>query len=498
VLVPYKSYITALEEGTSIAQVSTSSKVIKLPNQVGLEPGENEFEIAWTAAVAGQFVLTQVSVTYKAATFLYTYERMKEPFRIDVIPGMPTQTMDVKPTFLVPGHEQKLSIQFNSGKDQIVKGELNLVCSPGLLIRPLESEETGWSSACKFSLDSCPPDTLQELTAMVKSASDQSADDPNDSGSDPSVHAKVKTSYCLANKQEDNVLHREIENDDVFNTQFQHELEKVIPTLADPALSVENVSLNTYAVGRSLLSVSAKCHVPAPFKLNQWDLELPPRLKLNENSKMDKALAGVTLEKGEIATFGFDCSYEPSGEGASSESFLVTEMEDQYKSQFTERLHLRLKNMSLVSANLPEKVHSLFLEGQLITVSTRQVGVPMRLQYEMDLSPLAGWNGTIHFALDSNSDGWLLCGSTKGLVELVGSQKWTHDKMAIPTRPDAFDELPMVEFIFTGDKLEKPFRITIPTRQSPPMESPKIEDDTIPLNHSSVAFLTATRYACLI
>jgi len=490
ILIPYKSYVAAIEDGKSISQVNTSSQVVTIPEGVILKPGVNDLEIAWTAAVAGQFVLTQLSLAYKAATFFYTYERMKDPFRIDVIPGEPTQLMEVKPLFFVPGHEQELEINFHSGKDEIVKGDLNLVCTPGLVLCPASSDKGDgtWSSACKVSLDACPPETDQVLKFWVKS--EKNSNEENDTGVAPSVHAKITTSYCLATKGVENVVKKEVKGDDVFSTQFPYEMEAVIPSLADQALSIDNMSFNTYAAGRSILSISAKCHVPAPFALKGWSLDAPSTLQLVENKEMHKGLKDIMLLKGDIATFCFDCAHNTTPDKSLSETALIAELEDEHKTRFTERLPLRLKKTSFAT-NLPEKIHSLSLNASLVPITNRGVGVPMLLKFDMDATPVTAWKGEIHFAVDTDNEGWLLCGNTRGVVSLDSARKWALEMNAIPTNPGAFNHLPTVEFTFSSGENEKPYQLVLPMAQESTSEN--FSHETTHLTHSSIAFSTSTR-----
>ena len=482
-LVPYKLYVAAQEDGKSLLS-SSDSLSIALPGSSTIKPGENEFQFSFKPIISGQFVLSMVSATYSAATFNYSYEKMKEPFRIDILPGEPTQSMSTKPVFLVPGHEQQLQVEFQAGEDDVEKGELDLVCSPGLVVRPSGSDSEGWSPNCMLPLQKGEPGSKQVFTVNVKSLSTHGTPDDQTevSSAAPSVHAKITSSYTFQRtlREECQLLDG---SGNVAKSSFQNEMENVVPTLGDRALSVEHVSLNPYSPSKLVLSLAIRCHLPQQVVLKKWALDLPSRLLLTESVAVNEMNMGTSLQKGETVNFSFDCSYEKS-EQKLGEGLLVVELQDEYEGVFEEKLPLRIAFNALPSSQIPSDLQKLTVDARFLSSECR-VGSATKIQYELSSTDLSKWGGTLYFKLDTRNDFWLIAGNSHGQMVFDGSF-WKHEAVLIPARPDASSNLPSVQVALDGNGLAKPFSFM------PPVRVKTRELISVDLRCSSIAFSVST------
>lgn len=453
-LVPHSVYTNAQKQKTVLGPEDVCL-AISLAETACINPGANEYQILWVPMVSGQFVVAQFTLKYKSTSFVYTHDKMKEMgFWMDILPVEPTQSMIVKPLFLIPGHEQRLQIQVLSGGDHIESGELSLVCSPGLVVSAEEEEGVEWVSNLKLPLNECPPKESRLFSFLVTGAATPSFDDNDTAASSaiPTVHAKVTTSFRYGNKDKNESSNS---NSNEAQTVFQHEMESVIPTLVEHALTVGDICFIPYKRDRAILSVVAKCHVPAPFLLQKWDLDLPSYLKVSDSTAaINKACMDTTLVKGETICFAFDCSSQASDVKLAESSALVVELQDEHSSVFQEQLLLRLKKRTAL-ANVPDQIHKISVRVKLSSTEG-MVGVPIRVTYYLDTSALVNWKGQVLYTVDTNNDAWLVAGNTKGVVPKDDGKEWNVTFCAIPTRPTLDSTAPSMELKLEGGGLDSP------------------------------------------
>ena len=497
-LVPHKAYLAAQKQKRSVPPEDVFH-TIELPEQVVFRPGENQFELQWTPMISGQFVLSQVTVGYKSANFVFSNDKMRElGFWLDILPVEPSQSLSVTPLFLIPGHKQRLQIEFRSGKDHVEEGELNLVCSPGLVLLPSDEEEKAeeekseWIKSWKCPLKECPRGGGQTFSVMV--CGDTSGDDTDSVVGAPSVQVKVATKFRHGNQDQKELFN---ENNESASAHFQHEIESIVPTIANSALTVEHVSLNPYSDSKAILSVAAKCHVPAPFVLKSWNLEPPSYLKYTQDPANDwnAASKDTSLIDGESISFAFDCTTVSSAIDQTSNSpkmehpVLVAELEDEHGGTFHEKLQLRLKKPTALMA-MAKLQHVRQLNVRVKSSGTTGVvGVPVQFTYAIDTSALTSWEGQIYFTLDTNNTSWLIIGPTKGVVSPDESNDWHLSFDAIPTGPGTLSKMPSVTFTFEGGGLEKSYAISLPVVLLPGAET--FHSD-LQKKHSVVAFPVAS------
>ncbi|KAL7559413.1 hypothetical protein ACA910_009975 [Epithemia clementina (nom. ined.)] len=485
-LVPHKAYLAAQKQKRPVPPKDIFH-TIELPDQVFFNPGENEFELQWTPMISGQFVLSQVTVCYKSANFVYSNDKMKElGFWLDILPVEPSQSLFVSPLFLIPGHKQRLNIEFRSGKDHVEEGELTLICTSGLVVLPPEEEAlegAKWVSSWKCPLKECPRGESQTFSVSVAGDTSESADD-SESSLPPSVQVKVTTKFRHGNQEQSELFH---ENNESASAHFQHEMESIVPTIANSALTVESASLTPYTDSKAVLSVSAKCHVPAPFVLKNWNLVPPSFLSYVDDPESDLNIAAkdTSLIDGESISFAFDCTTVSglSAAGKQTEQPLLTvELQDEHGGTFNEKMYLRLKKPTALAAMAKlQQVHRMVVRVKL-TSREGKVGEPVQLTYLVDPSAFAkSWEGRISYTLDTNHDAWLVVGATKGAVPTDVSE-WQLSFDAIPTAPGAISQMPSITFTFADGGLGKPYSITLPITSDEEFHS------LLPVKHSIVAF----------
>lgn len=455
-LVPYQKHVLASEDGIEL-QKSDVVRVLSFDSDVTLSPGENQFGFSWIPLSSGQFVASSVRVEWKGMHFSYVAKELQRPIvRIDVLPAEADQSMTVSPSFLLPGHEQPLRIEFSPGLDEVEKGELQFACSPGLmLLPPGKDSDEHWVANGTVPLPSCPRGETVVLTASVKSVDSESAD-----SSSPSVHVKISTEY----RSFPAGASRTASQDNATGSLLTHEMDAEIPTLSSSSLTVKEVSLASHMIGRTLLGITLKCHTPDPFTLSKWKLELPSYLTLKEDVDLNAAIAGTTVKKGDVVHFSFLCECHLS-DWKSSTATMVVDMQSKGGFMFHERLALRLRRTSLPRIELPSiqyvpiKVEASAAEGHM--------GSPIEINYIFDTTVFKEWKGDVTYEISMEDENWILSGSYRGLVDRSDDAVCKLHFTAVPVRPGLHQRYPELSIALEGNGLEKPVPLAIRMTENP-------------------------------
>ena len=253
-VVAFDKYEALFHNKTTITD-SDAFKILSIVAPITIQPGLNRYTFNWVPMNTGQYILSTVQIQWKLACFYYDSAAFRRPLLgINILPSEPTQTLELNPLSLIPGHVQQVRVTFNSGSDYIREGTVNLLCFEGLQIVP-PGEDPGpgkWSRCCDVDLPSCPPGEKVEITTFVKTSAFSV-------GGVQGMQAKVATSYCHA-------LYAELSEEEKMSTPaMKTVLEAMVSTLDRPVLTVDNVSAFTYAKNRVMISVSLHCNAPLPF-----------------------------------------------------------------------------------------------------------------------------------------------------------------------------------------------------------------------------------------
>jgi hypothetical protein len=482
-LVPYRTYITAVDDAIPIKD-EDAFRVLSLNSPVNIRPGVNQYEFDWVPTFSGQFILGSVGIDWQGTRFTYTAQKMnRSTVRADVVPCEPTQSIDVRPIFLFAGHEQPVRIAFSSGSDIVKEGKLQLVCSPGLLLLPPgeDPDPTKWIGSCETSLPPCPPGETVILTALVKSIDSSESEATNQSPH--TLNAKVSTSYRYAHPDGSAAEDQE----DSLASCMTTVLEAVVPTLGKPILSVESTDVVSFAVDKSIVTVSLQCNAPVAFTVKNWKIDLSRFYSLEEGGDLNQSIANSKIVEGEHISFGFICNLNGSDDAASSgKPSLHVELEDEYGTTFNEVLPISVKPPSAQkskpggSQNVPVKV--------IMSVMDGIVSSPVDIAYEIDMNGLSGLPaGIIMYAIDVEGIDWIVSGKVEGIVNRSESSVVRLEFVAIPARPGILERCPALSLSFAAD--EKGYG-SVPLAVN--VVEPKPFDSICPTSHMAVAFPIGT------
>lgn len=455
-LVPYQTHVLATEDDVPI-QKSDVVRVLNLDCEVSLSPGNNTFAFSWIPLSSGQFIASSILVEWKGIQFMYSAKEIQKPMvRIDVLPADADQSLQVTPSFLLPGHEQPLRIDFFPGSDEVESGEVQFVCSPGLLLLPPGDEtEEQWVSSGSVALPPCSRGKTVHLTTNVKSVDAEEMD-----SSAPIVHIKITTQYRSIPAGVSDEDADKYKKDGALLT---HEMDTEIPTLGCPSLTVKDVSLSSHLMGQTLLGTVLECHTPDPFIIRRWHLELPSYLKLKGGIDMNAAAAGTFVENGDVIHFGFLCESQ-STDFKGTSATMVVDMEDKSGFVFQERLDLRLRRKALPRIELPH-ITCVPVKVEL-SESDGLVGAPIQVRYSFDTAIYRDWKGDVIYEVSVDSQDWILSGSYRGSVD-CDSGVCKLDFTAVAVRPGRHDTFPDLMVSLDSTDLERPFPLTVRLTENP-------------------------------
>ena len=467
-LMPFQAYISAIEDSTPLDIREFS--IVLTQKDVVLKPGENKLELHWTPMVSGQFIL--VSTMFQMDGVLFHYEakaKQRHLTRLDVVPCEPTQSVSVKPLFLVPGHQQPVRVTFMAGSDVIKEGSVKLACSPGLLLLPPgEEDESKWIGSCDVPLPPCAPGETVELVAQVKSVGDEEEKVDNAH----TLHAQVHTSYQYKFAEGTDAL--ELSAGDACTA---HVMDAVIPSLGNRALSIESVDCHVYAINRRLLSLAVTAHTLVPFQIKDWKLELPNHLSLLPQGDLNDSLRGSHVVADEVTSFGFDCVLEAKdgSEALSNEASLLVTLEDDYGTTYPELLPVKIPMKSI------PKLSTKDIKTVLVSLETSSkagsVGGSVAFTYSVDLSSTRNLEGALVYTIDVNHPDWILSGDVEGLLPEDGKVT-VH---GVPVRPGHLDRFPEFQVHLTDQATNATLTTYLAERDA--------FDASSSLRYTAVAFL---------
>lgn len=431
-LVPFQAYVSAMEDSTNVKEEDLLT-VLRLPGPVALRPGANEFDIYWVPMFAGQFILGSTTITWKSIRISYAAADLKRPvMRIDVVPSIPTQSAALLPNYLLPGHEQPVTLSFSAGTDVVRQGSVKFVCSPGLQLvlrstaHHTRSEDEDWLSSIDIPLPECTPGETVKVEVLVKC--NAAEDSKSDVGS-RSLHAHVQTHYrpplppdSMCTSQEE-----EYANDRMA----EHQIDTAISAINAQSLSIDRLDLIPYAQGRALLEVKVKCNIPSSFVLRRWEITLPSFLKVlsdDERGGLNACVRGASVTAGEVFHLSFDCEFTNTEAVSSEPPRLMFVLDDGSGNMFDEKLPLNLRRPAAAS---PEQIHDATRTKQALAIevnpscSDGSVGLPSLLEYTIAMTDILGMATTdsscYRYKLQWDPSDWSISGPVEGPLPNVNS-----------------------------------------------------------------------------
>jgi hypothetical protein len=464
---------------------SDAFRILSIDAPITIDPGVNSYTFNWVPMNTGQYILSTVQIQWKLACFYYHSAAFRRPLLgVHVLPSEPTQTLDLNPLSLIPGHVQQVRVTFNSGSDYIREGSINLLCFEGLHIVPPGTDPGpgNWSRFCEIDLPSCPPGEKVEITTFVKTSS-------FNVGGVQGMQAKVATAYCHA-------LYAKLSEEEKKSTPaMKSVLEATISTLDRPALTVDSASAFTYAKNRVMISVTLHCNAPLPFFIKEWSIKLP-KLHVGDGADLNQDLFGHAVSEGDQIFFTFDCSNrEEANECCNLEPTLDIVLEDEFGKTLDQVLFLDLDQFYEQLRIEDEFICEGHIAVELLcSAAEGPVGAPVTFTYSVDIhrlskpqkrnitSPAPRANGVemeprLLYKISCDETEWIVSGKTEGEF----GQIFTLDFVGIPLRPGLLKRFPEMRVYYESID-----------RDLPPIELRSL----LPKSFNSLPFLNQMVLAC--
>jgi hypothetical protein len=434
-VVAFDQYESLFHNKTTITS-SEAFKILTLDAPVTVAPGLNKYSFTWAPMNTGHFILSTVQIQWKEACFYYDSAALRRPLLgLNVLPSDPTQSLELDPAFLIPGHVQQVRITFDSGSDNIRQGYVNLLGFEGLQVLPPGADpETGnWSRSCEVELSPCPPGETVVFTTFVKSSQFTG-------GGEQGMQAKVATSYCHA-------LYDELSDDEKESVPaMKTVLEASVFTLDRPPLAIDSVSAFAHGKDRVMLNMSVHCNVPLPFLVKEWDVRLPGLL-VNDGADLNQELFGSTITEDDQILFIFNCSVITDADESDMEPTLDIVLEDEFGKLLRQSLPFDLEDFY-------ERCRSeeLVSDGDHVTAELScspdkgPVGAPVSFLYNVDLSKLSSAAATskVLYEISCDETEWVLSGKTQGSVDPSVSPTISLDFIAVPIHSGLVKSFPEI------------------------------------------------------
>ncbi|KAL7548024.1 hypothetical protein ACHAWF_011321 [Thalassiosira exigua] len=432
-LVALERYEEAYRRDGAISE-DDAFRILDVRAPITIEPGENEFSFEWQPMTPDTYVLATVAI----------HALLRRPMiGLDVRPSEPTQTIELNPLFLIPGHVQNVRLVFHSGSDVITEGRVTLSCSRGLVVVPPRTDpsrlEGAWSDECVIPLDACGPGRKVVVTTLVKSST-LGPDGDAEGGAEASVQtlrARVETRYRQECYEAVMAQGEEPESDPMATL-----LEAMVTTLDRPALAVDDAGALAIGDDRIVVDVAVRCNSPVPFYVKEWHLDLPPPLAVEEDGDLNKGLFRHPIPEGETLLFGFRCARTDitaaGGESRCERPLLRVVLQDDFGKTFLQVLPLDLDDIyrKLRKEDVYDELYMCTAE---LTCAADEgtVGHPVPFVYDLNLQSLVtprqrrrasiGGGGAsvsgstvvgcpMLYTIVSDGSDWIVSGKVQGLI----------------------------------------------------------------------------------
>jgi len=458
-------------------------RILTIDAPIDIMPGKNEFSFSWQPMTFNTYVLATVEIQWKEASFFYDSALLRKPMiGLDIQPSEPTQTIELNPLFLIPGHVQNVRLVFHSGSDVITEGLVRLICSEGLLVVPPKTDpsklDEAWSDECIIPLDACGPGKKIVITTLVKSSTIKHDDN---TGNIQTMRAKVETRY----RQEsyDAVMEKgEEPESDPMKTLLQ----AMVTTLDRSALAVDDAEAFMFGDDHVMVNISLQCNSPVPFYIKEWHLDLPLPLLVEEDGDLNKGMFHHAIAEGEMLLFGFKCIRTDSSENqpACERPLLRVVLQDDFGKTFLQVLPVNLEDV--YKKLRKEDVYAeLYTATAELTCSAEEgtVGNPVPFEYNLNLQSLmmpkqrrrASLGNTsvssvpgcpILYTIVSDGSDWIVSGKVQGLIKpSTDSESMSLQFRGIPTQSGILRNFPelFLEYLLMEDSDD------LDTTSSPPI-----------------------------
>jgi len=444
-------------------------RILTIDAPIDIMPGQNDFSFSWQPMTSNTYVLATVEIQWKEASFFYDSALLRKPMiGLDIQPSEPTQTIELNPLFLIPGHVQNVRLVFHSGSDVITEGLVRLICSEGLLVVPPKTDpsklDEAWSDECIIPLDACGPGKKVVITTLVKSSTIKHDDT---SGNIQTMRAKVETRYRQESYDAVMAKGEEPESDPMKTL-----LQAMVTTLDRPALAVDAAEAFLFGDEQVMVNISLQCNSPVPFYIKEWHLDLPPPLLVEQDGDLNKDMFHHAIPEGEMLLFGFKCMRTDSldDEHRCERPLLRVVLQDDFGKTFLQVLPVNLED--IYKKLRKEDVYAeLYTATAELTCSTEEgtVGHPVPFVYDLNLQSLmtprqrrrssgasvsSVCGSSLLYTIVSDGSDWIVSGKVQGLIKpSEGSESISLHFRGIPTQSGILRNFPelFLEYLPTKD-----------------------------------------------
>jgi hypothetical protein len=423
-------------------------------------PGRNKFYFGWQPMSVDLYVLATVEIQCKEASFFYDSALQCKPMiGLEVYPSEPTQTIELNPLFLIPGHVQNIRLMFKSGSDAIIDGEVRLVCSRGLLVVPPKTDplklDDAWTNECVISLDACGPGDKIIFTTLVKSSLLKLEHDVD---LFQTLWAKVETRYHKASYISASHNGGNSEADPMKSL-----LEATVTTLDRPALAVQDAASFAFGDNHVMVNILLLLHSPISFFIKEWHFGFPPPLAVNMDNNLNMGLFHHAVPEGEELLLGFECLQMNSSliKESYEKPLLRVVLQDDFGKTFQQVLPLNLEHIY-------NKLLKKDTVSAVLTSSSEEgcVGFPVHFVYHLNIqslkksqqiarafvgnSPLL----SILYSIVSDDSEWVVSGKVQGII-VPGTESILLHFQGIPTQSGLIRNFPLLQLEYLpGPKLD--------------------------------------------
>ena len=410
-------------------------RILSIDSPIDILPGQNEFSFSWQPMTFNSYVLATVEIQWKEASFFYDSALLRKPMiGLDIQPSQPTQTIELNPLFLIPGHVQNVRLVFHSGSDVITEGRVRLICSEGLLVVPPKTDpsklDEAWSDECIIPLDACGPGKKIVITTLVKSSTIKHGDNTDHV---QTMWAKVETRYRQESYEAVMEKGEEPESDPMKTL-----LEAMVTTLDRPALAVNDAEAFLLGDDHVMVNISLQCNSPVPFYIKEWHLDLPTPLLVEEDGDLNKGMFRHAIPEGEMLLLGFKCLRSDSSgkEPRCEKPLLRVVLQDDFGKTFLQVLPVHLEEM-YKKLRKEDDYAELYTATAELTCSSEEgaVGHPVPFVYDLNLQSLVTprqrkrpslqgnasvssiYDCPILYTIVSDGCDWIVSGKVQGLIK---------------------------------------------------------------------------------
>jgi len=471
----FKSILT---NGDAV-QEEDAAKILSIDAPIDLNPGKNQFAFQWSPQRPGQYILSTVEILWKEGYFYYDSMDLQESLlSIEVVPNEATHSLSLKPTELVPGHDQEVQIVVDAGSDWITSAKLSLSGANNddtVLVIPSGDNPNHTELAKNWETDLEPlkPGEKQVISAKVRCADRARGLLPLLDDEDPGAHprrgliAKLVSSYSYAPPESVDGVSEDPQQ------RVQNSIEAFAPVLEKAALSLEFVEMHwldnfgdqSSEEGRFLLSIVLVSNTLCLFTVDEWVMKMASPIKIvsSGDADLNESLRLHRVAHGDRLSFAFECSMEENGPQSSSfeESRMNLKLCDNDGKKFWIDLELdldgscpdlkthKLKKMRQRSGNK-------FLQATL-TLEKHQglVGESLAMTFVIDAKSLLGISDESvdcwAYSISCPTGEWFLGGKVSGILESASDT--TLSFVGIPIVPGVLERFPTIRVESCGSKV---------------------------------------------